>query len=382
MGRRRHGRVAGRAPSLYSGGVMQGSERLRQAEQDLRELLPVRHFEGARAHAAPADRLRHVVRAAHAFREEMLGHAPVRFYASCELIRVPYPLKYALRDAALLPGLLVHIVNRVFVVQLDTHDGVKTLLVSPSDWERNAETPYFHRLATGAGSLSPFLRRWLAPARATVPEVLQRFGIRPEAVDYVTYDHLHTQDLRRWLGPGGLLPNARLLVTRQEWASAKALLPPQRDWYCPGGLDGVDERRVVQLDGDVFLGEGVALVRTPGHTEGNHSIVVRTPEGLFVTSENGVCADAYAPHASRIPGLRRYARRTGMDVVLNGNTLEGALDQYVSMVAEREIAGKSPRHGDFYNTVASSELAPFFLAPGVVPTFSFGDLRFGDPVRL
>src|SRR6185503_3160534 len=101
------------------------------------------------------------------------------------------------------------------------------------------------------------------------------------------------------------------------------------------------------LDHDVKLGEGVALVRTPGHTQGNHSIVVRTTEGLMVTSENGVSADCYAPLKSRIPGLRSYARRTGMEVVLNGNTLEGALDQYISMVQEKELAGPSRRDPDF-----------------------------------
>jgi hypothetical protein len=164
---------------------------------------------------------------------------------------------------------------------------------------------------------------------------------------------------------------------RQEWESANALLPPQREWYCPRGLEGVPPDRVVLLDGDVLLGEGVALVRTPGHTEGNHSIVVHTPEGLLVTSENGVSPDCYAPLYSRIPGLRRYARQTGMEVVLNGNTLEGALDQYISMVQEKEIAGPAERNSDFHNTVPSSELTHYWLFPGLRPSFTFGQLRFG-----
>src|SRR5687768_12836182 len=103
------------------------------------DLVPTHHFDGSRDHTSPADRLRHVRRAAQALREELMSREPVRFYASLELIRVPYPLAYALRDAVSAPGWLVHIVNRLFVVQLDTAAGVKSLLLSPSDVERNTK---------------------------------------------------------------------------------------------------------------------------------------------------------------------------------------------------------------------------------------------------
>jgi hypothetical protein len=148
-------------------------------------------------------------------------------------------------------------------------------------------------------------------------------------------------------------------------------------WYCPEGIAGVPEDKVILLDGDVILGDGVALIHTPGHTEGNHSIVVRTTEGLFVTSENGVGADSYAPMNSRIPGLKRYAERTGIDVILNSNTLERGLDQYISMIQEREIAGVSPRNRDFFNVVSSSELTAYWLFPGIRPTFAFGEIELG-----
>ena len=60
-------------------------------------------------------------------------------------------------------------------------------------------------------------------------------------------------------------------------------------------MEGIPLEKVILLDGSTMLGEGVALIATPGHTEGNHSIVVHTDEGLMVTSENGVGPDAYAP---------------------------------------------------------------------------------------
>jgi len=354
----------------------------RHREQLPAALRPLDDFTGAREASAPRDRLETVRRRALAFRERMLAEPEVRFYASFELVRFPYPARYALLNAVSIPTPYVELVNRLFVVQVDSPAGITTVLVSPSDVEANAETPFFKRMITRFGPLAGVAERLLATRGPTVEEHLASVGIGAEDVDFITYDHLHTQDLRRWLGTAdrpGAFPNARLLVTRAEWDSVHGLLPWQRDWYCPDGTAGVDPERVVLLDGDVAIGAGLALMRTPGHTAGNHSIVCRTPEGLMVTSENGVGPDAYAPERSRIPGLRRFARDTGVECVLNGNTLEGSLEQYISMVQEKTVAGPSVRNPDFPNLVCSSEMAATWRFPGIRPSFGFGDLRFGSP---
>ena len=101
----------------------------------------------------------------------------------------------------------------------------------------------------------------------------------------------------------------------------------------------------------------------------------------MVTSENGVGPDAYAPVHSQVPGLQQYARDTGMEVVINGNTMEGGLDQYISMVLEKTLAGPSARHPDFPNMVCSSEFTAYWAFPGLKPTFAFGPLSFGESVR-
>ena len=340
------------------------------------------HFAGTRDAPAPERRLQAVLGACAGFREEMLAGEPVPYYQSFDLVRVPYPRRYALKDACTVPIPYVHILNRMFVVQFWSDAGLKTLLVSPSDHRRNAETPFFKGMSEKFGGLRAQIEPLMAPELGTVDMCLAQVGIRPDQVDYITYDHLHTQDIRRWFGTDdepAFFPNAKLLVMRQEWESTKALLPPQRLWYCPDGIAGVPQDRIVLLDGDLMLGRGVALIHTPGHTEGNHSIVVRVPEGLFVTSENGVGPDSYAPLKSRIPGLKKYVESTGIEVILNSNTLERGLDQYISMIQEREIAGKSTRNPDFYNVVNSSELTPYWLFPGITPTFSFGPVTFGAP---
>ncbi len=338
------------------------------------------HFDGARVAARPLDRIENVRAAAQDLRRALLAGRPVPYYRSMELVRVPYPAKFGyLNGFGTLPPFL-HLCNRLFVVQFHSDEGLKTLLVSPSDWEHQRATPFFRRLNAAMGPLARLGEEVVFRKISTVEQRLAQIGLAPEDVDYITYDHLHTQNLTRWLGAHGqkaIFPNAKLLVMRAEWECAQSLVPWQNQWYCPGGIDGVPADRVILLDHDVMLGEGVALVATRGHTEGNHSIVVHTPEGLKVTSENGVSLDAYAPQHSRIPGLAAYAKATGAEVVLNGNTLEYGVDQYISMVQEKAIAGPSPRDERVPNLAPSSESAGFWLFPRTAPTFRVGDLHFG-----
>jgi hypothetical protein len=122
-------------------------------------------------------------------------------------------------------------------------------------------------------------------------------------------------------------------------------------------------------------------MRTPGHTLGNHTLVVNTTErGIFTSSENGISADSYAPRHSRIPGVRRWAKRWGYEVVMNFNTPEYASLQYNSMVKERLVADAVPGHPHFRQTVPSSELVAHPLAPGIRPTYVHGDLKIGQVV--
>lgn len=352
-------------------------------------LTPFSHFVNVRQSLNPKQRVEDVRAAALEFRKTMLAKPKVSYYQSFELIRVPYPTKYGYLNATTLPTPFIHICNKLFVIQFNSDDGLKTLLVSPSDWEHQRNTPYFYDLLTKAGMLAKPVEMMIAKPKNTVLEVLKKIGLKPEQVDYITYDHLHTQNLTRWLGGEGhsaIFPNAKLLVMKEEWASTLALLPWQNQWYCPNGVAGIARDRIELLEGDVFLGDGsVALMRTKGHTDGNHSIVAHTEQGLLVTSENGVSMDAYAPEHSTIPGLADYAKRTGAEVILNGNTLEFGVDQYLSMIQEKTVAGPYPKDERFFNMALSSESAGYYLFPGTAPTITMGELKFGklttDPIK-
>lgn len=341
-------------------------------------------FELSRAYSSPHARLDATRRAAHALRERMWDEPPVLFYRSFDLIRAPYPTYYAFsgvyaQSAFKFP--LVHLLNRMFVVQYLDHDrALRTLILSPTDHQANRQTPFFKRLAKG---IPQKINHFFAPQYNTVENALAQCGIEPQQVDYISYDHLHTHDIRKWLGSNGepaYFPNARLLVHHQEWASAMNLLPIQRDWYCPQGIAGIASERILPFEGSLSLGPGLALIHTPGHTEGNHSMAARVPDGIRVSSENGVGVDSYEPINSRINAVRRYAQSTGMEVILNGNTLEGSNDQYISMVLEKTLAGPS-ENPEYPNCATSSERTPFWAFPGDLPSHLFGEAHFGSVHR-
>ena len=343
----------------------------------------IQDFDDVRQSPLPQERLKAARKQASAFRERFMDEAPVQFYQSADMVRVPYPTWYAYsgvytQSTYKFPYL--HILNRIFIIQYHDFLGeLKTLLFSPSDIEADRETPFFKRLTDKMPSWSP-LEGVVAPIIRDVTGALAEVGLSPEDVDYISYDHLHTQDVRRWLGTkdkAAYFPNAKLLVHEQEWLSTTSLLPVQADWYCPNGIEGVDPDKVIQFTGSIQLGEGVALVHTPGHTEGNHSLVARVPDGIRVTSENGVGADAYAPMNSKVNAIRRYAKDTGIEVILNGNTLEGSNEQYISMVIEKTIAGPS-KNPDFPNCASSSEATPYWLIPGHKVSHLIGEAKFGS----
>ncbi len=343
----------------------------------------IKHFEGCRSALGQMTRVEDTRTAAEAFRKDMLAGPKVKYHESFDLVRLPYPSRFGLRNAFAHEALVeyLHLQNRLFVVQFQTSEGLKTMLVSPSDHERNGETPFFRRVQDKTPN---FVINMLVKRQSTVPKILKKIGLKPEDVDYITYDHLHTQDVRRWLGTAtepGLFPNAKLIVHRREWASTLDLNPYQADWYCPNGVTGIPEEKVIQFEGDIMLGEGVALIHTPGHTEGNHSIVVHTDEGIWVTSENGISVDAYMPNLSTAAGVADYAGITGTEVIINGNTLENSIDQYISMVQEKTIAGPSKRDPRFPNVFPSSEMTEFWLFRGTTPAFYVGKAKFGKLQR-
>jgi hypothetical protein len=338
----------------------------------------------ARTERVPGLRLELLRRAAQAAREAFVREGPVEALATVPLVTFPYPTRFAFSGGAHALSPYVMMTNRMQVVQFREAGGgpLRTLLFNPSDYERGVLAPFYGKLRERYGDF--LSQRVMSTRHGSVQGHLEALGLRPEDVDYLAFDHLHIQDLRRWLGDGetpGLFPRAQLLCPRAEWECVQHLHPMQRVWYVPDGAQGVSPERVVLLDGDAWLGAGVALLMTPGHTVGNMSLVVATREDVFVVSENGVATESYTPERSHIPGVRAFAEQLGLEVVLNGNTRESSLDQYSSMLVEKQLAGASRVDGGYVNFYPSSELTASLLSPGLSPTLSLPPPMHGQVRR-
>ena len=339
------------------------------------ELSRLTELDAAWAVQGSGARLDEVRRAGRRVRDRILAGGAARCVRTADLATFPYPARYGLQGVAASPAPYVFMRNRMQLVQVDAGGRTITILVNPTDPVRSARAPYFARLEDRYGKLAS---RLLSKFHTTIEAALAGWNVAPETVDYVTFDHLHVQDARGLLAPGGLLPNARLLVQRAELDTLAWLHPLQVEWYIPECLAGVSADRIIALDGDYTIGSGFAIVRTPGHTLGNHSLVVVTDRGAWTISENGIAVDAYAPGTSQIRGVAKHARDHGVEVILNANTRERSLDQYTSMVLEKTIADAVPDRPELPQHFASSELVAHPLAPGLAPTYTHGAISYGE----
>ncbi|HMA26436.1 MAG TPA: hypothetical protein VKO62_02285 [Solirubrobacterales bacterium] len=307
-----------------------------------------------------------------------------------DIASAAYPVKFAFGGAARGVNPYINILNRLVVVQYEDFDGdLRTLVYEPTVTEGPAEAPFYEQLLSRYGEFLSY--KVFATFYNEVPEALAKAGVRPEEVDFISFDHLHVQDVRFVLGsteppPGHsaplppLFPNAKLITQRKEWDTFSSLHPMQWAWYVADGVKGIPEENVLLLDGDVELGKGVSLVWTPGHTDGNHSLCINTEEGVWVSSENGVAADNWHPHLSKIPGVRKFAEFFNREVILNSNTLEDSIDQYDSMLKEKALADPNARDPRFKNVFPSSELTSWRRQWPIVPTLAFGGMNYGTVI--
>jgi hypothetical protein len=352
-------------------------------------LQPFHEFDEANQTWPRGDRPAAIREAASEFRARFaVPENRIRGVRTVDIASAGYPVKFAFGGAARAVNPFINILNRLVVVQYEDFDGeLRTLVYEPTVTEGPAEAPFYDQLLHRYGEFLSY--KVFATFYNDVPAALAKAGVRPEDVDFISFDHLHVQDVRFVLGttdppPGHeaplppLFPNAKLLTQRKEWDTFASLHPMQWAWYVADGIKGIPDENVVLLEGDVELGKGVALVWTPGHTDGNHSLCINAPDGVWLSSENGVCADNWHPHLSKIPGVRKFAEFFNREVVLNSNTLEDSIDQYDSMIKEKALADANARDPRFRNVFPSSEMTSWRRQWPVVPTFTYGGIDSGE----
>jgi len=358
-------------------------------------LRRVSEFDEVRAiRSSRAERLDAVRSAAERFRRRFGAQGQVHGVRVVDLSSAGYPVRYAFSGAArATPTPWVSVVARLVIVQYEDFSGATRLLCwRPHTTDGPPLAPFERRLAERYASSVP--RRVLSARLHTVREALALYALTPADVHFVAFDHLRGQDMRTLMGAtrpvegepeprDALFPDARFLLRRTEVETARSAHPSQRAWYVPGGMRDVVEDRLVELEDDVELGVGVALLASPGHTEGSQCLVLRTPDGVCVFSGNGVAADNWHPHLSKIPGVRKEAELMSREVIFNSDTVDSAVEQYDSMVKEKTLAEPNRTDPRWMNVIPSSEIRSWRRSWPIAPSFSHGELSFGrvQPLR-
>ncbi len=341
----------------------------------------IHDLDDARATTVAGSRLRDYRRVGRVLGDSLRAAPTAVAVKTLPLTTLLYPTAFAFNHAVPLPFPYVQMNHRCLLVQLEVEGETKNLLFNPTDYVASERTPFFADLVNALPAPT-LTKKLLTTQQGQVDVQLRRLGLSPADIDLIAFDHFHTQDLRPLLGSseGGWsarFPNALLLAPRREWDDWDALHPLQRQWFVPDGKRGVPMDRVVLFDADLRLGPSSLLLRTPGHTSGNQTLFVHGARGVFGCSENGCSADSWSPGASRIPGVRRLARKYGYEVVLNSNTPELAAEQYNSMVLERSVVDPSEIDPAFVQMFPSSEVTPSALAPGIRPSMRYGHRDHG-----
>lgn len=312
-------------------------------------------------------------------RDRMQCEPTVASVRTLPLLTLAYPARWAFWGTAMVPSPYVVVEHRALLVQFWQAGALKTLLWNPTDVDAIDRVPYY----VNERERRPLGARLFVKKRAHVEDLLAPLRVRPEDIDYLAFDHLHLQDLRRTLGTNAQeprFPRAKLLVPDAEWRHWDDLHPLHRAFFLASGKRGVREDNVVTTTADLRLGDGLFLVRTPGHTPGHQTLFFKTDRGVFGVGENGVCPDNWAPEASRIPGVATRSRAQELEVLPNLVTPVAGGDQYASMLLEKHVVDRLPDQPDLPQMFSSYEATSSALTPGVRP-YEIREVKYG-PVLL
>jgi N-acyl homoserine lactone hydrolase len=113
---------------------------------------------------------------------------------------------------------------------------------------------------------------------------LATMGLEPGQIRHAAISHLHYDHS----GGVGELPNAAIYVQEEELRFAH--YPPvyQRDIYVRWTFDQVRNWKPLRGDYDVFNDGSVILFRTPGHTPGHQSMLVRTDDQAVILAGDAI----------------------------------------------------------------------------------------------
>ncbi|GLK47677.1 MBL fold metallo-hydrolase [Brevundimonas intermedia] len=170
------------------------------------------------------------------------------------------------------------------------------------------------RLAAIPGGMRQLGGQWTV--RRTLADQLADLGLKPGDITYVALSHIHADHS----GNANLFPEATWLMDPVELTGLKT--DPAPLGVQPERLTVLDHAmiRAVNGDADVFGDGRVIILKTPGHTPGHKSLLVRLERAgpilltgdLFHTRENRAYRRVPAVNVDRADTLASFDRFEGV----------------------------------------------------------------------
>lgn len=119
--------------------------------------------------------------------------------------------------------------------------------------------------------------------KRTLAAQLAALGLKPADIRYVGISHLHFDHT----GNVGLFPASTFLIAAEEWTAARAKKPPFG--VDPASIAPLAKAHIkaFEMDLDVFGDGSVRMLKTPGHTDGHRSLLVKLPQSgpILITGD-------------------------------------------------------------------------------------------------
>ena len=123
--------------------------------------------------------------------------------------------------------------------------------------------------------------------KVSLVDLLAQIAIKPEQIKYVGISHYHADHT----GQVSSFPRATLLIGKGDWDAITSPKPAEGVNFKPfdSWIKGESKVEPLALDKDVFGDSTVIVLRTPGHTPGHQSLLVKLPQtGNVVLSGDAV----------------------------------------------------------------------------------------------
>jgi N-acyl homoserine lactone hydrolase len=109
--------------------------------------------------------------------------------------------------------------------------------------------------------------------KTSVVEYLEKINVKPDQIKFVGISHYHADHT----GQIASFPKATLLIGARDWDAISSPKPPEGANFKPfeSWIKGDSKVEPQSLDKDVFGDGTVIMLRTPGHTPGHSSLLVK-----------------------------------------------------------------------------------------------------------